>query len=54
MATVVYDGPFAGVVLPDGREFVKGKPVEVDEDLAKSLTSQDFKSVEISKSKGAA
>lgn len=45
MATVIYDGPHSGVVLADGREFVKGQPVEVDADLAEALTRQGFKAV---------
>jgi hypothetical protein len=52
MAVVVYDGPFTGVVLPDGRLFEKGKPVEVEDDLAESLCRQDF-TMKIEKGKGA-
>lgn len=52
MVSVVYNGPSDGVALPDGREFLKGKPVEVDEDLAESLTRQGFKIVK--NGKGAA
>lgn len=45
MATVKYDGPFSGVVLPDGRTFPKGDPVEVTDELAKALAPQGFKVV---------
>lgn len=45
MAHVVYDGPSDGVALPDGREFPKGKPVEVNDELAEALTRQGFKPV---------
>ena len=54
MATVVYDGPFSGVVLPDGREFAKGKAVEVEDELAESLARQEFKLIKSEKGKGAA
>lgn len=49
---VVYDGPFDGVVLPDGRVFEAGSPVEVDVDLGNVLLRQGFKSVDIEKGKG--
>jgi len=53
VASVVYDGPFSGVVLPDGRLFEKGKAVEVDDELADSLTRQEFKITESVKGKAA-
>lgn len=44
--TVVYNGPFDEVEVPtpDGRVFVakRGEPVEVPEELAKSLLEQDI------------
>lgn len=43
MKFVEYRGPSDGVVLPDGTEFPKGKPVEVDAELADALARQGFK-----------
>lgn len=40
---VVYTGAHAGVVTPEGVEFVHGEPVEVDTELGESLTARtDF------------
>jgi len=52
MASVVYDGPFDGVALPDGREFPKGKTVEVEDALAESLAGQNFKILKDGKGNG--
>lgn len=45
LITIVYNGIFDAVVLPDGRTFKKGEPVEVDESLGRLLAAQSFKIV---------
>lgn len=43
MIEVIYPGPYSAVVLSDGRVFVSGEPVAVDEATANALIKQGFK-----------
>jgi len=38
---VTYGGPFDAVRLPSGEKVTNGEPIEVDDDLGKSLCEQD-------------
>lgn len=43
MKSVIYNGPYGAVVLPDGTVCEKGKPVSVDDEIAVNLIRQGFK-----------
>jgi hypothetical protein len=42
LSQVLYTGPLAGVVTPDGTQFPKGVPITVSDELAASLLLQTF------------